>query len=95
MNLEDSKELLLKSIQDLPNKQGEHLAISPPLTLELVDKCPDFSQTTKIVFYLEGRYVLLHCDSADGGDFTTHGSAHSLINWIHHAVILAWANEQA
>ena len=95
MNLEDSKELLLKSIQDLPNKQGEHLAISPPLTLELVDKCPDFSQSTKIAIYLDGRYVLLHCDSADEGYFTTHRSAHSVINFIHHAVILAWANAEA
>ena len=95
MNIEDSKELLLKAIQDLPNKQGEHLAIIPPVTQDLVDKCPDFSQTTKIVFYLDGRYVLLHCDSADGGDFTCHRSAHSLINFIHDAVILAWANAEA
>ena len=95
MNLEDSKGLLIKAVQDLANKRGECLQIMPTVTQDLVDKCPDFSQTTKIAFYLEGRYVLLHCDSADGGDFTTHGSAHSLINWIHHAVILAWANEEA
>lgn len=95
MNIEDSKELLLKSIQDLPNKPGEHLAITPPLTQDLVDKCPKFSQTNKLVFYLDGKYVLLHCYNAEGGDFTTHRSAHSLINFIHNAVILAWANEQA
>ena len=65
------------------------------ITKELVDKCPDFSQSTKLVIYLDGRYVLLHCDSADGGDFTCHRSAHSLINFIHDAVILAWANAEA
>ena len=95
MNIEDSKGLLIKAVQDLANKRGECLQIMPTVTQDLVDKCPKFNQTTKIVFYLEGRYVLLHCDSVDGGDFTTHGSAHSLINFIHDAVILAWANEEA
>ena len=93
MNIEDSKELLLKTVLDLPNKPGEHLLVSPPLTKELVDKCPDFSQSPKLVIYLDGRYVLLHCDSADGGDFTTHRSAHSLINFIHDAVVKAWAEQ--
>ena len=94
MNIEDSKSTLINAISDLPFSNGEVLSITPPITKDLIDKCPEFSQTTKVIFWADGRYVLLHCDSADGGDFTTHRSAHSLINFIHDAVILAWANAE-
>jgi hypothetical protein len=93
MNIEDSKSTLINAIGDLPFSNGEVLAITPPRTQDLVDKCPDFSQTNKIIFWADDRYVILHCDTTDGGDFTRHRSAHSVINFIHDAVILAWANE--
>ena len=94
MNLEDSKSTLINAISDLPFSNGEVLSITPPMTKDLIDKCPEFSQTTKIIFWADGRYVMLHCDTADKGNFTSHRSAHSLINLIDDAVILAWANEE-
>ena len=95
MNLEDSKCTLINAISDLPFSNGEALSITPPMTKELIDECPEFSQTTKIIFWVDGRYVILHCDTADNGKFTSHRSVHSLINFIDDAVILAWANAEA
>jgi len=95
MNLEDSKSTLINAISDLPFSNGEALAITPPITKDLIDKCPDFSQSTKIIFWADGRYVILHCETVDKGRFTSHRSAHSAINFIEDAVILAWANAEA
>jgi len=92
LNLEDSKSTLYNAITDLPFSNGEVLLISPPVTKKLHDSCPEFSQITKIVFWADGRYVLLHCETVDEGRFTSHRSVHGLINYIDHEVILAWAN---
>ena len=40
MNIEDSKSTLINAIGDLPFSNGEVLAITPPRTQDLVDKCP-------------------------------------------------------
>jgi len=93
MNIEDSKSTLINAIGDLPFSNGEVLAITPPRTQDLVDKCPDFSQTNKIIFWADDRYVILHCERVYKGRFTMHRSAHSAINFIDDAVVLAWANE--
>ena len=95
MNIEDSKSTLINAVSDLPFSNGEVLSITPPMTKELIDECPSFSQTTKVIFWADGRYVILHCDTADNGKFTSHRSVHSAINFIDDAVILAWANAEA
>ena len=92
LNIEDSKSTLINAISDLPFSNGEVLAVSPPLSDELHKTCPEFSQITKIIFWADGRYVILHCETADEGRFTSHRSVHSAINHIPDAVVLAWAN---
>ena len=93
MNIEDSKGTLINAISDLPFSNGEVLLISPPLSKKLHESCPEFSQITKIIFWADGRYVILHCETVDEGRFTSHRSVHSAINHIPDAVVLAWANE--
>jgi hypothetical protein len=93
VNIEDSKGTLINAISDLPFSNGEVLLISPPLSKKLHESCPEFSQTTKIIFWADGRYVILHCETVDEGRFTSHRSVHSAINHIPDAVVLAWANE--
>ena len=95
MNIEDSKSTLINAISDLPFSNGEALSITPPMTKDLIDKYPEFSQTTKVIVWADGRYVMLHFGTADHGKFTSHRSAHSAINFIDDAVILAWANAEA
>ena len=94
LNIEDSKSTLINAISDLPFSNGEVLLVNPPLSNELHKSCPEFSQICKIIFWADGRYVLLHCESVDEGRFTSHRSVHSLINFIDDAVILAWANAE-
>ena len=93
MNIEDCKGTLINAISDLPFSNGEVLLISPPLSKKLHESCPEFSQITKIIFWADGRYVILHCETVDEGRFTSHRSVHSAINHIPDAVVLAWANE--
>jgi len=93
LNLEDSKSTLINAISDLPFSNGEVLLVSPLLSDELHKSCPEFSDLTKLIFWADGRYVMLHCETVDEGRFTSHRSVHSLINFIDHEVILAWAND--
>jgi hypothetical protein len=93
VNIEDSKGTLINAISDLPFSNGEVLLVSPPLSKKLHESCPEFSQITKIIFWADGRYVILHCETVDEGRFTSHRSVHSAINHIPDAVVLAWANE--
>ena len=92
INLEDSKGILINAMGDLPFSNGEVLTVAPPLTKDLHDSCPEFSDICKLIVWVDGRYVILHCETADDGRFTSHRSVHSAINHIPDAVVLAWAN---
>lgn len=88
MNIEDSKELLVTALRDLPSKQGEFLQIAPDMMLSAE---VSFTDATKSVTWLDGRYVMLHYANTESGRFTSHRSVHTVVNFIPDAVVKEWA----
>tara|TARA_R100001377_G_scaffold57523_1_gene34319 strand:+ start:650 stop:934 length:285 start_codon:yes stop_codon:yes gene_type:complete len=92
LNIEDSKCVLIDAISDLSFSEGGAVQTAPCLTAEIMKEFPEFSDICKIITWVDGRYVILHCNSVNEGKFTSHLSVHSVINHIPDAVVLAWVN---
>jgi len=88
VNIEDSKGTLINAISDLPFSNGEFLQIAPDMLLSAE---VSFTDATKSVTWLDGRYVMLHYANTESGKFTSHRSVHTVVNFIPDAVVKEWA----
>lgn len=77
MNNEESTDLLLTALRDLPSKQGESLNVTTEVTIT----------------YIDSHFVVLQFTSPFGGEFSVHYSAHGVVNQIPRVAINDWAND--